>query len=80
MLLREEIKASYGRVFKSFWNRRQSKFLLAKQLNKPVPEFRIDCPNHLYISPKERVLAGIMVHLIRNSLDHGIESGSAKIG
>ncbi|WP_141732635.1 Hpt domain-containing protein [Oligoflexus tunisiensis] len=48
---------------------------IAAQLNKPAPTIHFDIPNELFMDAAlAKAVNDILVHMIRNSLDHGIET------
>ncbi|WP_176736571.1 7TM diverse intracellular signaling domain-containing protein [Oligoflexus tunisiensis] len=52
---------------------------LAEQLNKPMPRVRIHDPGIALMSPARDLLQKVFIHLVRNSLDHGIESPEERL-
>ena len=51
---------------------------IAKDLAKPAPEIAIHCPNIMVSHQQESILRNCMIHLLRNSLDHGVETAEAR--
>ncbi|HYX35715.1 MAG TPA: Hpt domain-containing protein, partial [Oligoflexus sp.] len=52
---------------------------IASSLNKPAPSIHLDIPNDLFMDPTlAKSLNDILVHMIRNSLDHGIETPESR--
>ncbi len=48
---------------------------VAASLNKPAPTIDLNIPEELFIDPSlAKAMNDMLVHMIRNSLDHGIES------
>ena len=47
---------------------------IAKDLEKEPPKIDLDCAEIMINHKQDQVLRNILVHLLRNSLDHGIES------
>jgi chemotaxis protein histidine kinase CheA len=47
---------------------------LALELGKAVPEFCLDLPDLWVSRPIEELLRNCLVHLLRNSLDHGLQA------
>ncbi len=52
---------------------------LAKDLQKPVPKLVIDAGPFRFKAEMGRILADIVGHALRNSLDHGIESATQRL-
>ncbi|VVD82447.1 chemotaxis protein CheA [Pandoraea iniqua] len=51
---------------------------LASELGKPAPAVRIDDNGYRLRSPAVRILRDVFMHLLRNSMDHGLESGDER--
>lgn len=51
---------------------------LAGELGKPAPAVRIDDNGYRLRSPAVRILRDVFMHLLRNSMDHGLESGDER--
>ena len=52
---------------------------ITKDLGKIAPQVNIDCPKVLISSKQDTILRNCMVHLLRNSLDHGIEAKTERL-
>ncbi len=53
---------------------------LARSLNKEPPRILVEAPHFLFIDPAlARTIQDILVHMIRNSLDHGIEDTETRV-
>jgi two-component system, chemotaxis family, sensor kinase CheA len=51
---------------------------LASELGKPAPVVRIDDNGYRLRAQAARTLSNVFVHLLRNSIDHGIEAAEAR--
>jgi len=51
---------------------------LAGELGKPAPAVRIDDNGYRLRSPAVRILRDVFMHLLRNSMDHGLESADER--
>ncbi|HTV17991.1 MAG TPA: ATP-binding protein, partial [Polyangiaceae bacterium] len=51
---------------------------LARELDKPTPSVSYEGPNVLLTSSSSRMLRDVLMHAVRNSLDHGIESAGVR--
>jgi HPt (histidine-containing phosphotransfer) domain-containing protein len=52
---------------------------IAASLNKPTPTIILNIPDELFMDPTlAKALNDMLVHMIRNSLDHGIETTEAR--
>ncbi|VVE09335.1 chemotaxis protein CheA [Pandoraea eparura] len=51
---------------------------LASELGKPAPAVRIDDNGYRLRSPAVRILRDVFMHLLRNSLDHGLEGAQER--
>ncbi|VVE88323.1 MCP four helix bundle domain-containing protein [Pandoraea bronchicola] len=51
---------------------------LASELGKPAPAVRIDDNGYRLRSPAVRILRDVFMHLLRNSMDHGLESAEER--
>ncbi|MGF6572157.1 two-component system chemotaxis sensor kinase CheA [Paraburkholderia sp. GAS333] len=51
---------------------------LASELGKPAPDVRIDDNGYRLRGQASGTLSNVFVHLLRNSIDHGIESADAR--
>jgi CheY-like chemotaxis protein/CheY-specific phosphatase CheX/HPt (histidine-containing phosphotransfer) domain-containing protein/two-component sensor histidine kinase len=72
--LREELA---GRFFQRFANLAAD---LARELGKPSPDIQLDIAPKLPFAPRLlQELATPMLHLVRNAVDHGIESPEARV-
>lgn len=52
---------------------------VAQKVGKPAPQLRFDGPDVYMRENQWLIISEQLVHLIRNSLDHGIESPSARV-
>jgi HPt (histidine-containing phosphotransfer) domain-containing protein len=52
---------------------------LARDLNKPVPILDFKAPDFLVDSRVDEILRHVFFHLIRNAMDHGIESAEERL-
>lgn len=52
---------------------------IAKDLGKPIPKLRVDAPTQLVSSKLTDTLEKLMVHLLRNAMDHGIETEQERL-
>ncbi|NRA65302.1 MAG: Hpt domain-containing protein [Pseudobacteriovorax sp.] len=69
-----EIKSTYSITLTSLLkDLEQSSYDIAERLGKGKPEFSIVDPGLSIIDQKAHVLRDSLVHLVRNSLDHGLE-------
>lgn len=53
--------------------------VLARDLHKECPTFHVDHPGILLTEKAEDIFRRIFVHLLRNSMDHGLESAGERI-
>ncbi|MFL9965721.1 MCP four helix bundle domain-containing protein [Paraburkholderia sediminicola] len=51
---------------------------LAQELGKPAPNVRIDDNGYRLRGDADNTLSNVFMHLLRNSLDHGIETAEAR--
>lgn len=73
-LLRKEIlKLTYKNIKDIFYGYAQLIRTLSQRLDKPMHELQLVC-NDIYLSKTYRPFFNALVHIFRNSLDHGIES------
>ena len=54
--------------------------MLAKDLKKVEPSIQIDDHDVLLTAKGEELIRHVFVHLLRNSMDHGIESAEERVG
>jgi two-component system, chemotaxis family, sensor kinase CheA len=52
---------------------------LASELGKPAPAVRIGANGYRLRAQAARTLSNVFVHLLRNSIDHGIEAAEARV-
>ncbi|NRA68394.1 MAG: Hpt domain-containing protein [Pseudobacteriovorax sp.] len=52
---------------------------IAKDLGKESPKIDLDCPKLLINHEQDTVIRNCMIHLLRNSLDHGIEKKDFRV-
>jgi HPt (histidine-containing phosphotransfer) domain-containing protein len=52
---------------------------IAASLQKPVPRFTVNVPEYRLLEEVRDVLSQSFVHILRNALDHGIESAEERI-
>ena len=76
-------KQIQGTVFEDFFNENILPMLnkISLELNKPIPEVVINNPQRFMIMSDEieDVFQGILNHLIRNAMDHGIEAADVRV-
>jgi two-component system chemotaxis sensor kinase CheA len=77
--LREYHQILASKLFKSFSTFLDEGFgasmiTIAEELGKPCPVFRVEGGDLLLSPDGEKALTAVFVHLLRNSLDHGIET------
>lgn len=53
---------------------------LAKAVDKPAPEVKLDCDEIFFDKPTRNMLNDVLMHCLRNSIDHGIESPDERKG
>ena len=76
--LNAQLRTLYGAVFDSLEDAINDVAVslpsLAQAVDKPAPKLDLDCDN-IYMSKKSKsVLNDVLMHCLRNSIDHGIET------
>ncbi len=77
-VMRAQLRTLYGAVFDSLEDTINDVAVslpsLAQSVDKPAPHLELDCED-IYMSKKSKaVLNDVLMHCLRNSVDHGIES------
>jgi two-component system chemotaxis sensor kinase CheA len=57
---------------------RQQASVLAEQLGKPVPRIQAHGPHHEFRKETGQLIAHALMHLLSNSLDHGVETAAER--
>jgi HAMP domain-containing protein/HPt (histidine-containing phosphotransfer) domain-containing protein len=79
IIQKEMLQIDSETIFESISGVIQSISSLAKELDKPEPLIEIDADNILVKKEAGSTLSNVFMHILRNSMDHGIESAEERI-
>jgi signal transduction histidine kinase len=80
----DRLKATFhGKLFKDveqvFEDLTECLPVLARDLHKEIPAFHLEHPGLLLTEKAEDIFRQVFVHLLRNSMDHGLESAQERL-